>query len=102
MATESDKVNRSVLPIPDRPHIGLDHLRRQGPGHQVPADRAAAAARGRAQRPDHPDRRCRASARRARSAGRASTPNFERLAANGLKYNRFHTTALCSPTRRRC
>ena len=23
----------------------------------------------------------------------------ERLAANGLKYNRFHTTALCSPTR---
>ncbi len=26
-------------------------------------------------------------------------PNLERLAANGLKYNRFHTTALCSPTR---
>ena len=27
------------------------------------------------------------------------TPTFERLAADGLKYNRFHTTALCSPTR---
>jgi arylsulfatase A-like enzyme len=27
------------------------------------------------------------------------TPNFEALAANGLRYNRFHTTALCSPTR---
>src|SRR6185295_3615059 len=27
------------------------------------------------------------------------TPNAERLAARGLKYNRFHTTALCSPTR---
>jgi arylsulfatase A-like enzyme len=27
------------------------------------------------------------------------TPTFERLAAGGLKYNRFHTTALCSPTR---
>ncbi|MBO9701018.1 MAG: arylsulfatase [Sporocytophaga sp.] len=26
-------------------------------------------------------------------------PNAERLANNGLKYNRFHTTALCSPTR---
>jgi arylsulfatase A-like enzyme len=26
-------------------------------------------------------------------------PTLERLAANGLKYNRFHTTALCSPTR---
>lgn len=27
------------------------------------------------------------------------TPNLDKLAANGLKYNRFHTTALCSPTR---
>src|SRR5262249_745418 len=26
-------------------------------------------------------------------------PTLERLAKNGLKYNRFHTTALCSPTR---
>jgi arylsulfatase A-like enzyme len=26
-------------------------------------------------------------------------PTLERLAASGLKYNRFHTTALCSPTR---
>ena len=26
-------------------------------------------------------------------------PTAERLAANGLRYNRFHTTALCSPTR---
>ena len=31
--------------------------------------------------------------------GPCNTPNAERLAANGLKYNRFHTTALCSPTR---
>ncbi len=26
-------------------------------------------------------------------------PTLEKIAANGLKYNRFHTTALCSPTR---
>lgn len=26
-------------------------------------------------------------------------PTLERMAANGLKFNRFHTTALCSPTR---
>ncbi len=26
-------------------------------------------------------------------------PTLDKLAANGLKYNRFHTTALCSPTR---
>jgi arylsulfatase A-like enzyme len=31
--------------------------------------------------------------------GPCSTPVAERLAANGLKYNRFHTTALCAPTR---
>ena len=27
------------------------------------------------------------------------TPNFDRLAENGLRYTRYHTTALCSPTR---
>jgi arylsulfatase len=31
--------------------------------------------------------------------GPIATPTAERLASNGLKYNRFHTTALCSPTR---
>ena len=31
--------------------------------------------------------------------GPCQTPNFERLAEKGLRYNRFHTTALCSPTR---
>jgi arylsulfatase len=31
--------------------------------------------------------------------GPIPTPTFDKLAANGLRYNRFHTTALCSPTR---
>src|SRR6185295_8195079 len=31
--------------------------------------------------------------------GPCRTPTAERLAAGGLKYNRFHTTALCAPTR---
>jgi arylsulfatase len=31
--------------------------------------------------------------------GPCHTPTAERLAKEGLKYNRFHTTALCSPTR---
>jgi arylsulfatase A-like enzyme len=31
--------------------------------------------------------------------GPVHTPNADRLAESGLKYNRFHTTALCSPTR---
>jgi len=31
--------------------------------------------------------------------GPISTPTLDRLADNGLRFNRFHTTALCSPTR---
>jgi arylsulfatase len=31
--------------------------------------------------------------------GPCQTPAAEKLAAGGLKFNRFHTTALCSPTR---
>ena len=32
-------------------------------------------------------------------AASSSTPNIQKLADNGLRYNRFHTTAVCSPTR---
>jgi len=31
--------------------------------------------------------------------GPIQTPNYTRMADQGLKYNRFHVTALCSPTR---
>lgn len=31
--------------------------------------------------------------------GPIETPTFDKLASKGLKYNQFHTTALCSPTR---
>ncbi|WP_152049309.1 arylsulfatase [Tautonia marina] len=31
--------------------------------------------------------------------GGIPTPTLDRVAANGLRYTRFHTTALCSPTR---
>ena len=31
--------------------------------------------------------------------GPVQTPTFQRLADSGLRYNTFHTTALCSPTR---
>src|SRR5215813_1558080 len=31
--------------------------------------------------------------------GAVPTPALDRLAASGLRYTRFHTTALCSPTR---
>ena len=31
--------------------------------------------------------------------GPIETPNIDKLAAGGLRYNNFHTTALCSPSR---
>ncbi len=31
--------------------------------------------------------------------GPISTPNFDKLAASGLRYNSFHVNSLCSPTR---
>src|SRR6478752_4987714 len=31
--------------------------------------------------------------------GPVNTPNFTRMAEGGLRYNRFHVTALCSPSR---
>ena len=31
--------------------------------------------------------------------GPIPTPALDRVAANGLRFNQFHTTALCSPTR---
>src|SRR5262249_14481897 len=31
--------------------------------------------------------------------GGVPSPTMDRLAAEGLRFNRFHTTALCSPTR---
>ena len=31
--------------------------------------------------------------------GPINTPNYTRMAEEGLRYNRFHVTALCSPTR---
>ena len=96
---ERPQPRRDVLPVPDINPCRADDVRREGSGDVVPADRAAAAARGRAERARDPARRRRLRRverlRRARSRRRIA----ERLAANGLKYNRFHTTALCSPTR---
>jgi len=31
--------------------------------------------------------------------GPVGTPSFDRIANEGLRYNNFHTTAVCSPTR---
>ena len=93
-----DDLPRHVLPIPDQPPVGPTTFDAKDPDTSDPPIR---------------DLRPPAGAPNillivlddvgfgASSAfgGPCHTPTFERLAANGLKYNRFHTTALCSPTR---
>ena len=34
--------------------------------------------------------------------GPVHTPTLSRIANEGISYNTFHTTSICSPTRRRC
>jgi arylsulfatase A-like enzyme len=98
MTVRRERIQREVLPIPDRPHTGpitydasdpdtsfapIEPLR---PPEGAPnvliillddVGFGAASAFG----------------------GPCQTPNAEALAEAGLKYNRFHTTALCAPTR---
>ena len=93
-----DKIQREILPIPDPPHVGLTTYDAKDPDTKFP--------------PIEPLRPPRGAPNvlivliddvgfGASSAfgGPCRTPTAERLAAGGLRYNRFHTTALCSPTR---
>ena len=59
---------------------------------------ARRAAQGRAERAADHDRRCRLR-RPSTFGGVIPTPALDRIAANGLRYTNFHSTALCSPTR---
>ena len=98
MASPNDSLSRAVLPIPDKRPIGHTTYDAKDPDTAFPpivplrpptgapnvlivllddAGFAASSAFG----------------------GVINTPTAERLARNGLRYNRFHTTALCSPTR---
>ena len=92
------EIGREVLPIPDRQHVGLTTYDAKDPATKYP--------------PIEPLRPPKGAPNvliillddvgfGASSAfgGPCNTPTAERLAAAGLKYNRFHTTALCSPTR---
>ncbi len=93
-----DKNQREILPIPDIPHVGLTTYDAKDPDTKYP--------------PIEPLRPPEGAPNvlivllddvgfGASSAfgGPVHTPTAERLAESGLKYNRFHTTALCSPTR---
>ena len=96
--SEQDKVQRTVLPIPDQPHVGLTTYDAKDPETKYPPFRQLRPPSG---APDVLVILIDDAGFGASSAfgGPCQTPHFEKLAANGLKFNRFHTTALCSPTR---
>jgi arylsulfatase A-like enzyme len=91
-------VGRETLPIPDRPHVGSITYDAKDPATKFPPIEPL---RPPAEAPNVLVVLIDDTGFGASSAfgGPISTPTAERLAAQGLKYTRFHTTALCSPTR---
>jgi arylsulfatase A-like enzyme len=98
MSDKPDGIQRQVLPIADRPNTGLITYDAKDPDTSYP--------------PIEPLRPPKGAPNvlivllddvgfGASSAfgGPCATPTAEALAGAGLKYNRFHTTALCAPTR---
>jgi arylsulfatase len=94
----SAPIQRDVLPIPDQPYEGLITYDAKDPDTSFP--------------PIEPLRPPSGApnvlvvllddvgfAASSAFGGPCATPTAEKLAGAGLKYNRFHTTALCSPTR---
>jgi len=97
MSAENN-IQRTVLPMPDQPYVGLTTYDAKDPDTKFPPIRELRPPAG---APNVliillDDVGFGASSV---FGGPCRTPNFESLAADGLRYNRFHTTALCSPTR---
>ena len=89
---------REVLPIPDRPYAGPVYEDAKDPEAKFPPIEPLRPPAG---APnvlivllDDVGFGCSSA-----FGGPCETPTAERLAGGGLKFNRFHTTALCSPTR---
>jgi arylsulfatase A-like enzyme len=93
-----DSIQRSVLPIPDRRPVTLTTYDAKDPDTRFPPITPLRPPSG---APNVLIVLLDDVGFGASSAfgGPCRTPTAERLAQNGLKYNRFHTTALCSPTR---
>ena len=97
-APEQAPVRRDILPIPDVKHVGLTTYDAKDPDTTYPPITMLRPPRG---APNVLIVLIDDVGFGASSAfgGPCSTPTAERLAAGGVKLNRFHTTALCSPTR---
>ncbi|MGC4993602.1 arylsulfatase [Nocardia salmonicida] len=95
---EEPKAGRTNLPIPDRQHLGLVTYDAKDPQTSFPPIETLLPPEG---APNVLVILLDDVGYGASSAfgGPAATPTAERLQRGGLTYNRFHTTALCAPTR---
>jgi len=93
-----DTTQRSILPVPDTQYVGVTTYDAKDPDTRFPP---IASLKPPAGAPNVLIVLLDDVGFAASSAfgGTIHTPTAERLAKNGLKFNRFHTTALCSPTR---
>ena len=93
-----DSAQRGVLPIPDIPPNSLTTFDAKDPDTKYPPIRPISPPTG---APNVMVILIDDAGYGSSSAfgGPCQTPNFEKLAKGGLRYTRFHTTALCSPTR---
>lgn len=94
--TFAQDFNRFELPIPQQPFEGVAGLRPSESEKDFPAEVTAPSGAPNILLIMTDDVGFGASST---FGGPIPTPTFDRLAANGLRYNQFHTTALCSPTR---
>src|SRR6478672_2849524 len=90
--------DRTILPIPERQHVGLTTYDAKDPDTKFPPIDLLRPPEGAPNVLIVLIDDCGFGASGA-FGGPINTPTAERLAASGLKYNRFHTTALCAPTR---
>ena len=98
MTQSSDGFERAILPIPDQIHHGLTTYDAKDQDTTFPPIRQVMPPEG---APNVVIVLLDDAGFGSSSAfgGPCETPTFERLAASGLRYDRFHTTALCAPTR---
>ncbi|WP_437308534.1 arylsulfatase [Sorangium sp. So ce388] len=98
MPLDRDLLKREILPIPDRPYVGPVMYNAQDPASHFPPIE-----------PIRPPSKAPnvllillddvGFGAAEPFGGVIRTPTAKRLAEGGLKFTRFHTTALCSPTR---
>ncbi len=98
MSNRPDRHARTVLPIPERPYAGTIKYDAKDPESKFPRIEPLRPPVG---APNVLIVLLDDVGFGASSAfgGPCHTPVAEKLAAEGLRYNRFHTTALCAPTR---